>query len=207
MIQGNAKVFIGLGGNFAAATPDTERSYQALQQCDLTVHISTKLNRSHVITGKCALILPCLGRTEIDKQSSGLQSITVEDTMSMVHSSAGQNQPASHQLKSEVAIIAGIANAALGEQTVEWQKLASDNRLIRDEISAVLPEFKDYNARIATERGFYLHNPASQRRWHTKQQKAVFSAAMLPQQLAHEMAKTQTRITRRRYGSYRNGVK
>ncbi|WOH36106.1 FdhF/YdeP family oxidoreductase [Thalassotalea fonticola] len=191
MLAGNAKVFIGLGGNFAAATPDTERTYQALQQCDLTVQISTKLNRSHLITGKCALILPCLGRTEIDNQSSGPQSITVEDTMSMVHSSIGQNQPASQQLKSEVAVIAGIASATLGEQVVDWQKLTSDYGLIRNEISAVLPDFKDYNSRIQADRGFYLQNPAAQRQWNTKQQKAVFSAAMLPQQLAHEMVKAQ----------------
>lgn len=191
MLAGNAKVFIGLGGNFAAATPDTERTYQALQQCDLTVHISTKLNRSHLITGKCALILPCLGRTEIDNQSGGPQSITVEDTMSMVHSSKGRNQPASHQLKSEIAIIADIANTTLGKQVVDWQWLASDYALIRNEISAVLPEFKDYNSRIEAKRGFYLQNPAAQRQWHTKQQKAVFSSEMLPQQLAHEMIETQ----------------
>jgi len=99
---------------------------------------------------------------------------------------------ATDQLKSEVAIIAGIANATLGNQVVAWQELASDYRLIRNEISAVLPEFKDYNARLEAERGFYLQNPAAQRRWHTKQQKAIFSAAMLPQQLAHEMVKTQS---------------
>ena len=107
MLSGKAKVFIALGGNFAAATPDTHRTYQALQQCDLTVQISTKLNRSHVMTGKKALILPCLGRTEIDRQMSGEQCITVEDSMSMVHSSRGQNEPASDSLRSETAIISG----------------------------------------------------------------------------------------------------
>ena len=192
MLAGNAKVFIGLGGNFAAATPDTERTYQALRQCDLTVHISTKLNRSHVITGKCALILPCIGRTEIDQQASGAQKITVEDSMSMVHSSRGQNKPASNQLRSEVAIIAGIATTTLGSQTVQWTKLSGDYSLIRDEISAVLPGFKDYNTRIETDRGFYLQNPAALRKWNTPENKATFSASMLPVRLTHEEVKNQT---------------
>ena len=192
MLAGNAKVFIGLGGNFAAATPDTERTYQALRQCDLTVHISTKLNRSHVITGKCALILPCIGRTEIDQQASGAQKITVEDSMSMVHSSRGQNKPASNQLRSEVSIIAGIATTTLGSQTVQWTKLSGDYSLIRDEISAVLPGFKDYNTRIETDRGFYLQNPAALRKWNTPAHKATFSASMLPVRLTHEEVKNQT---------------
>jgi len=184
MLAGKAKVFIGLGGNFAAATPDTARSYQALEQCDLTVHISTKLNRSHVITGKSALILPCLGRTEIDQQASGQQQITVEDSMSMVHGSRGQNAPASEHLRSEVAIIAGIASATLGDNLIDWSKLSANYALIRDEISAVIPGFKNYNQRIETERGFYLDNSAAQREWKTLTGKANFSAAILPSHLS-----------------------
>ena len=192
MLAGKAKVFIALGGNFAAATPDTERSYQALQQCELTVQISTKLNRSHVITGKRALILPCLGRTEIDRQLSGEQCITVEDSMSMVHSSTGQNEPASDMLRSETAIVAGMAMASVGDNIVNWHKLASDYALIRQEISVVIPDFEDYNARIKNGRGFYLDNPASQRQWRTPMKKAMFCDAKLPEQLAHERAQSLT---------------
>ncbi|MBU2894260.1 FdhF/YdeP family oxidoreductase [Colwellia sp. D2M02] len=193
MLAKQAKVFIGLGGNFAAATPDTERTYQALKNCDLTVHISTKLNRSHIVTGKKALVLPCLGRTEIDNQSSGEQCITVEDSMSMVHSSRGQNKPASPLLKSETAIVAGIANATLGESIVPWSNLANDYGLIRDEISAVIPGFTDYNQRIEEKRGFYLQNPAALRQWNTATSKAMFSHTALPEQLAFEVAEQYTK--------------
>ena len=192
MLSGKAKVFIALGGNFAAATPDTTRTYQALQQCDLTVQISTKLNRSHVITGKKALILPCLGRTEIDSQKSGEQCITVEDSMSMVHSSTGQNAPASTHLRSETAIVAGIATASVGESIVNWTKLMSDYGLIRTDISKVLPDFVDYNQRIKIGRGFHLENKAAQRQWKTSASKATFSSALLPEKLAHEVAKEFT---------------
>ncbi len=192
MLEGKAKVFIALGGNFAAATPDTQRSYQALQQCDLTVQISTKLNRSHVVTGKRALILPCLGRTEIDRQISGEQCITVEDSMSMVHSSTGQNEPASDTLRSETAIVAGMAMASVGDNIVDWNKLASDYALIRQEISVVIPDFEHYNARIKAGRGFHLQNPAAQRQWCTPMKKATFCDAKLPEKLAHERAQLLT---------------
>ena len=192
MLSGQAKVFIALGGNFSAATPDTTRTYQALQQCDLTVQISTKLNRSHVITGKQALILPCLGRTEIDNQNSGEQCITVEDSMSMVHSSTGQNEPASQHLRSETAIVAGIAKAAVGEDVINWTNLMSDYSLIRHDISKVLPDFSDYNQRIKIGRGFHLENKAAQRQWKTRSSKAEFSSALLPEQLAHEVAQAYT---------------
>jgi len=192
MLSGKAKVFIALGGNFAAATPDTTRTYQALQQCDLTVQISTKLNRSHVITGKQSLILPCLGRTEIDRQTSGEQCITVEDSMSMVHSSTGQNEPASPHLRSETAIVAGIAKACVGESIVNWTKLSDDYALIRQDISQVLPQFFDYNQRIKIGRGFHLENKAALRQWKTSASKATFSSAMLPEQLAHEVAESFT---------------
>ena len=192
MLAGKAKVFIALGGNFAAATPDTKRTYQALQQCNLTVQISTKLNRSHVITGKRALILPCLGRTEIDRQTSGEQRITVEDSMSMVHSSTGQNEPAANTLRSETAIVAAMAMASVGNKIVDWGKLSSDYDYIRQDISNVIPDFKHYNSKIATERGFHLQNSAAQRQWVTPEKKAKFCDAQLPEQLAHENAEMLT---------------
>jgi molybdopterin-dependent oxidoreductase alpha subunit len=193
MLEGKAKVFIALGGNFSAATPDTERTHQALKKCDLTVQISTKLNRSHVVTGKRALILPCLGRTEIDRQMSGEQCITVEDSMSMVHSSTGQNEPASDNIRSETSIVAAMAMASVGDKIVDWQKLAGNYALIRQEISAVIPGFEDYNARIKAGRGFYLENTAAQRQWRTPIKKATFSDANLPEQLAHERAQSLTK--------------
>jgi len=186
MLDKKAKVFIALGGNFAAATPDTLQTYQALSHCDLTVNISTKLNRSHVMTGKQSLILPCLGRTEIDLQTTGPQYITVEDSMSMVHRSAGQNKPAAPELRSEVSIVAGMAHTILGTKIVDWQKLCSNYDLIRAEIEAVIPNFSDYNQRIKSDRGFYLQNQAAQRIWNTVNGKANFSAAALPAQLIHE---------------------
>ena len=192
MLSGKAKVFIALGGNFAAATPDTARAYQALQQCDLTVQISTKLNRSHVITGKQSLILPCLGRTEIDRQISGEQCITVEDSMSMVHSSTGQNEPASTELRSETAIVAGMASASVGSDIVNWSALMHDYSLIRNDISNVLPDFFDYNERIKIGRGFYLQNKAALRQWQTNASKAIFSSALLPEKLSHEIAEQYT---------------
>lgn len=193
MLEGKAKVFIALGGNFSAATPDTTRTHKALKNCDLTVQISTKLNRSHVITGKRALILPCLGRTEIDRQSSGEQCITVEDSMSMVHSSTGQNEPAANTLRSETAIVAAIAMASVGDKIVDWNTLAGDYDLIRQEISAVIPGFDDYNFRIKAGRGFHLQNSAAQRHWRTPIQKAIFSDARLPEQLVHERAQLMTK--------------
>ncbi len=186
MLKGRAKVFIALGGNFAAAAPDTELTYQALKQCDLTVHISTKLNRSHVTTGKHALILPCLGRTEIDRQASGEQLITVEDSMSMVHSSRGANAPASPLLRSETSIVAGMAQAALGNKHVNWLKLADNYALIREDISKVIEGFENFNERIKNPRGFYLQNDAALRVWHTASKKAGFSDKTLPDELRHE---------------------
>lgn len=186
MLKGEAKVFFALGGNFAAATPDTEQTYQALENCNLTAHVATKLNRSHVITGKRALILPCLGRTEIDTQASGEQFITVEDSMSMVHSSRGKNQPASAQLRSETAIIAGLAHVTLGNESIDWLNLASDYNLIRNEIGMVIPGFEDFNDKIKNPRGFYLPNTAAERKWKTKSGKAEFSDAALPASLSHE---------------------
>jgi molybdopterin-dependent oxidoreductase alpha subunit len=175
MIRGEVKVFFAMGGNFAAAIPDWQPTWAALQKLDLTVHVSTKLNRSHLVHGRNALILPCLGRTEVDIQTSGPQSITVEDSMSMVHASAGRNRPASDHLLSEVAIVAGVARATLGDRTVvDWNGLIGDYDLIRDAIEAVFPIFRDYNARIRVPGGFHLTSTARERIWATASGKANF---------------------------------
>jgi molybdopterin-dependent oxidoreductase alpha subunit len=175
MIRGEVKVFVAMGGNFAAAIPDLPRTQKALGNLDLTVQISTKLNRSHLIHGRDALILPCLGRTEIDIQASGPQSITVEDSMSMVHASAGRNRPASEHLLSEPAIVAGMARATLGNRSVvEWESFVSEYDRIRDAIEDVFPIFWDYNERIRVPGGFHLTPSARQRIWDTPSGKAQF---------------------------------
>jgi molybdopterin-dependent oxidoreductase alpha subunit len=175
MIRGEVKVFVAIGGNFAVAIPDWQRTQDALRNLDLSVHVSTKLNRSHLVHGRAALILPCLGRTEIDIQASGPQSITVEDSMSMVHASAGRNKPASEHLLSEPAIVAGMAQATLGKRTVvDWNGLVANYDLIRDAIEDVLPIFGDYNARIRVPGGFHLVSTARQRIWATASGKANF---------------------------------
>jgi molybdopterin-dependent oxidoreductase alpha subunit len=175
MLRGEAKVFVGLGGNFAAAIPDQTRTLAAMRQLDLTVQISTKLNRTHLIHGKKALILPCLGRSEIDVQATGPQSITVEDSMSMVHASAGMNVPASEHLKSEPAIVAGIARATLDNRSkVSWELLIADYDRIRDAIEDVFPIFQAYNARIRVPGGFHLPSTARERVWMTPSGRANF---------------------------------
>ncbi|HZY79882.1 MAG TPA: FdhF/YdeP family oxidoreductase [Cyclobacteriaceae bacterium] len=180
MDQGKVKVFVGMGGNFAAATPDSEFTEQALKKCELTVHVSTKLNRSHLVTGKRALILPCLGRTEIDLQNGVPQKVTVEDSMSMVHASEGKNTPASGQLLSEPAIVACMAIASLPNTKTEWAKLAGNYELIRSRISEVFPAFQNFNERIKAPGGFYLGNSAAEKKWKTKTGKANFVTAPLP---------------------------
>ena len=175
MLRGETKVFIGLGGNFAAAIPDWQLTQQAMRKLSLTVHIATKLNRSHLVHGRDALILPCLGRTEIDMQASGPQSVTVEDSMSMVHASRGHNRPASDHLKSEPAIIAGMARATLGSRSkVAWEALTADYARIREDIEAVFPIFQGYNARIKAPGGFHLTSTARERIWATASGKANF---------------------------------
>jgi molybdopterin-dependent oxidoreductase alpha subunit len=184
MIEGRAKVFIGLGGNFSQATPDSPRTHQALQNCDLTVQISTKLNRSHLTVGTDALILPCLGRTDIDRQADGPQAVTVEDSFSMVHASFGQLEPLrGSQMKSEPAIVAGIAQATLGDFPVRWDALVADYDRIRDLIADTIPGFKDFNQRVAHPGGFYLGNSAGARNWSTASGKANFKANPLPKDL------------------------
>ncbi|PKH15770.1 CbbBc protein [Pseudomonas sp. 43NM1] len=186
MADGRAKVFIGLGGNFAQATPDSSRTFQALSNCDLTVQISTKLNRSHLAHGKEALILPCLGRTDIDIQTEGPQAVTVEDSFSMVHASNGQLQRLSNLMRSEPAIIAGIAAATLGSKPVDWNWLVADYSRIRDLIADTIPGFRDFNERVKNPGGFYLGNSAGARKWNTPSGRANFRANLLPKDLVHE---------------------
>lgn len=180
MAEGRAKFFFGMGGNFASATPDADFTWEALRRCDMTVHVSTHLNRSHVVHGKQALILPCLGRSEADLQASGRQSVTVEDSMSMVHASTGTNRPASEHLKSEPAIAAGLGQALFPGGPVDWDALVADYDRIRERIEAVIPEFNDYNAKIRRPGGFQLRNPAAHREWKTATGRANFSINPLP---------------------------
>ncbi|WP_152287915.1 FdhF/YdeP family oxidoreductase [Flavicella marina] len=160
MHQKKAKFFLGMGGNFISATPDTEFTAEALRNCNLTVHVSTKINRSHLIHGKQALILPCLGRSEKDMQTTGEQFVTVENSMGVVSKSNGHLTPLSEALKSETAIVAGIANATLKNSTTNWIELASNYDLIRDKIENTIPGFENYNDRVRIPGGFYLPNSA-----------------------------------------------
>ncbi len=181
MSQGRVNVFFAMGGNFAAASPDSAHTYRALERCGLTVHVSTKLNRSHTVVGNDALILPCLGRTELDVTEAGPQRVTVEDSMSQVHASSGNRPPASPMLLSEPAIVAGLARATFPGDAIHWQAFAEDYNLIRDKIAEVLPDlFHDYNARINRPGGFYLGNPARERQWETQSGKAQFTVAAIP---------------------------
>jgi len=165
MRDGKVRVFVALGGNFAAATPDTEVTEDALRRVRLTVHISTKLNRSHMVAGQTALILPCLGRTETDVQASGPQFVTVEDSMSAVHASRGALDPASPHLYSEVSIVCGIARATLGD-TLPWTEWNADYRSIRAMVAATVPGFTDYEQRVGGPKstGFVLPHPPRDRR-------------------------------------------
>jgi molybdopterin-dependent oxidoreductase alpha subunit len=178
MERGEAKLFLGLGGNFAVAAPDPVRTFAAMRRLDFAVHVATKPNRTHLLVGKETLLLPCLGRTEIDIQASGRQAVTVEDSMSMVHASKGLNAPASEHLKSEPAIVAGIARAAFGEDDkVDWSGLVADYDRIRDLIARVFPgAFDNYNERVRIPGGFRLPVPPSERMWKTASGKANFMA-------------------------------
>ncbi|MER5976601.1 FdhF/YdeP family oxidoreductase [Streptomyces sp. NPDC001857] len=177
--DGEAKVFFAMGGNFVAASPDTEVTEAAMRRARLTVHVSTKLNRSHVVTGARALILPTLGRTERDVQDGGEQFVTVEDSMGMVHASRGRLEPASARLLSEPAIVCRLARRVLGENSrVPWEEFEKDYATIRDRIARVVPGFEDFNARVARPGGFALpHAPRDERRFPTVTGKANFTAA------------------------------
>jgi molybdopterin-dependent oxidoreductase alpha subunit len=189
MHDGQGKVFFALGGNFLSATPDTEFTAEALRRCRLTAHVSTKLNRSHLITGERALILPCLGRTEIDVQSTGPQFVTTENSMGVVQISRGSLEPASPELLSEPQIVARVARATLEHRTtVDWEDLANNYDKIRDAIERVVPGFDDYNERVRQPGGFYLPNAARNRIFNTVSGKAEFTIHDLPQ---HDLAPDQ----------------
>ncbi len=172
--DGRSKALICLGGNLAVAMPDPAICFPAMRKLDLAVHIATKLNRSHLLVGKAAFILPCLGRTEQDIQAGGPQSITVEDSMSMVHASRGRLAPASEHLRSEPAIIAGLAMATLPASRVAWGEMVADYDRIRDAIAAVFPDFGDFNANVRKPGGFRLPLPATERIWRTESGRAQF---------------------------------
>ncbi|MFD9946365.1 FdhF/YdeP family oxidoreductase [Nonomuraea sp. NPDC059023] len=180
MHRGEVKVFVGMGGNFAMAAPDTPYTHAGLRSCELTVHVSTKLNRSHLVHGRRALILPCLGRTEKDVQRSGVQQTSVEDSMSMVHLSVGMKRPASHHLLSEPAIIAGLARAALPHSDTPWDWYVEDYDRIRDTMAQVLDGFEDFNRRVRLPMGFRIKQPARELIFLTPSGQAEFSTARLP---------------------------
>ncbi|MET8474701.1 FdhF/YdeP family oxidoreductase [Streptomyces sp. NPDC006422] len=177
--DGQAKVFFAMGGNFVSASPDTEVTEAAMRRARLTVHVSTKLNRSHAVTGARALILPTLGRTERDLQGGGEQFVTVEDSMGMVHASRGRLDPASRHLLSEPAIVARLARRVLGaESLTPWEEFEKDYATIRDRIARVVPGFEDFNEKVADPSGFALpHAPRDERRFPTTTGKANFTAA------------------------------
>ncbi|WAM12797.1 FdhF/YdeP family oxidoreductase [Rhodococcus sp. JS3073] len=177
MRDGKASVFVGMGGNFVSATPDTETTEAALRGCALTVQVSTKLNRSHLVTGRTALILPSLGRTDKDVQNGKKQQVTVEDSMSMVHLSRGSLKPAGDQLRSEIAIVCGIAQALFGpDHSVPWREFTADYDRIRDSIARVIPGFEDFNRKVRGPDGFGLpHPPRDERRFVTDTGKANFT--------------------------------
>ncbi|MET0152113.1 MAG: FdhF/YdeP family oxidoreductase [Candidatus Binatia bacterium] len=181
MHEGRAKVFVAMGGNFLMASPDTAYTEEALRRCRLTVAVATTLNRTHLTTGEEGILLPCLGRSEADVQEGGAQFVTVEDSMSQVHRSQGRLKPASSELKSEPAIVGGLARALFGGGgPVAWDELVANYDRIRDVIARVVPGFEDFNRRVREPGGFRLPSGAQTRRFTTPSGKAVFTALPLP---------------------------
>jgi len=174
MRDGKAKALLCLGGNLAEAISDPQVTFPAMRNLDLVVHMATKLNRSHLLLGKHNYLLPVLGRTETDIQATGAQSVTVEDSMSMVHASRGSLEPASPHLKSEPALVAALAQATLPDSVVDWRAMIADYSRIRDAIEAVFPAFENFNERVKKPGGFRLHNAASERVWNTPSGRAQF---------------------------------
>jgi molybdopterin-dependent oxidoreductase alpha subunit len=180
MHEGRVKVFVSLGGNLALAAPDTPYMFEALQNCDLTVHVATKLNRSHIVHGQQALILPCLARTDTDLQVGGPQGVSVEDAMSMVHISHGMKEPVSADLRSECAILAGMAQATLPGSGTPWQWYVEDYDRIRDTMAQVFDGLEDFNTRVRYPHGFRITQPARMRGFLTPSGRAEFGLAPLP---------------------------
>ena len=185
MHAGDAKVFFAMGGNFLSAAPDTHYTAEALQRCELTVAVSTKLNRGHLVTGKAAIILPCLGRTEVDQTGSGVQFVTVENSMGYVHPSRGKLPPASEHLLSEPAIVAGVAKAALPGSRVPWDELSNDYGKVRDGIASCVSGFERYNERLRVG-GFYLPNGPRQGEFKTPNGLAKFTVHSPPESVLQE---------------------
>lgn len=179
MAAGEVDVFFGMGGNFLSASPDTDFTASALERVGLTVHVSTKLNRSHLVTGKEALILPCLGRSEIDIQD-GPQFVTVENSMGIVHASRGGNKPASAHLMSEPAIVCGLAQAIQPDSPIPWNDFSRNYDKIRDAIEACIPGFENYNERVRTPHGFALPNGPREGQFPTSDGKAHFTVHSIP---------------------------
>ncbi len=175
MADGKVKVFFAMGGNFLSATPDTEFTAQALTNCELTVQVSTKLNRSHLVTGKEAIILPCLGRTEEDIRNGKAQFVSVENSTGVVHQSRGNRKPASDQLLSEVRIVSELAKATLDAQSLSWSELADDYDRIRELVERTIPGFDNYNERVRKPGGFYLPNGVRAGEFKTHTAKANFT--------------------------------
>lgn len=186
MHAGEVKVFVGMGGNFVRAAPDTAFTAEGLRRCDLTVQVSTKLNRGHLVHGRAALILPCLGRTELDEQRTGPQGISTEDAMSSVQLSQGRRRPASPFLLSEPAIIAGIARATLPDSRTPWEGYVDDYDRIRETMARVLPGFDDFNRLVRQPYGFRIPQPARERDFRTPSGKAEFSHAALTDVIPEE---------------------
>ncbi|MBL8207956.1 MAG: FdhF/YdeP family oxidoreductase [Blastocatellia bacterium] len=185
MHEGRATVFFAMGGNFLSATPDTEFTAAALRRCKLTAHVATKLNRSHLITGKQALILPCLGRTEVDVQARGAQFVSTENSMGVVQSSQGANKAASEYLLSEPMIVAKLAQAVLGNRSsMNWDEFVADYDHIRAAIERTIPGFENYNARVRQPGGFYLPNGPREGHFPTPSGKAHFTVHPIP---SHEL--------------------
>lgn len=194
--DGRIRVLIALGGNVAVAAPDPAATHAAMQKLDLIVGIHTKLNRSHLLHGRDALVLPALARSDLDAQAGGVQSVTVEDSMSMVHASRGFNPPPSSEVRSEPAIVAGIAAATLPASRIRWLDLANDYDRIRDLIEATVPGFERYNERIREPGGFHLPNAAAQRQWKTPSGRAelrVATSGAMPSQVERPLRLTTIR--------------
>ncbi|GFZ90381.1 MULTISPECIES: FdhF/YdeP family oxidoreductase [Sphingobium] len=196
ILSGEVKAFIGLGGNFVRAIPEREKMEAAWQRLRLTVQIATKLNRSHLINGEIAYLLPCLGRSEEDMQASGPQAVTMEDSLSCIHGSLGKNKPASDHLKSEVAIVAGMAKATLPPNPkLEWDAWTADYARIRDRIEESYPDqFHDFNDRVFTPGGFYRGNSARERIWKTESGKAQFTVPKTMSSVGFEPAVGRYRL-------------
>lgn len=189
MLEGKISVFFAMGGNFLSASPDTEATERALRRCRLTVHVSTKLNRAHLVHGETALILPCLGRTERDVQGSISQFVTVENSMGVVHPSAGHLEPASAHLLSEVAIVAELGKSLFGPNSaVDWDALQRDYGRIREHIEHVVPGFAGFTAELRDRGRFELPNAARDGRFETPSGRARFTVHELPR---HDMAPGQ----------------